>query len=121
MNNHTLDLVISRAGLVSRCYASDLISDHFAVHWLIKAHRPLRPTKWVSFRNLKLIDQVSFEEDLLAFLIISEMAKTLEDLLAQYQDGLSSLLDKHAPLIKRRFTIRPENPWAFLLKFEKTS
>jgi hypothetical protein len=65
-----------------------------------------------------LIDPVSFEEDLLALPIITEMANTLEELLAQYQDGLSSLLEKHAPLIKRRFTIRPENPWASSEIFE---
>ena len=71
VDNHTLDLVISRAGLVSRCYVSDLISDHFAVHWSIKAHRPLRPWKWVSFKNLKSIDSVSFEEDLLKLPMIT--------------------------------------------------
>ena len=118
VDNHTLDLVISRSGLVSRCYTSDLISDHFAVHWSIKAHRPLRPRKWVSFRNLKTIDQLSFEEDLLALPVITETADNLEDLLTQYHEGLSSVLDKHAPLIKRRITIRPENPWASSEIFE---
>jgi len=112
IDNHTLDLVISRSNLVSRCYASDLISDHIAVHWSIKAHRPLRPRKWVSFRNLKAIDTLSFEEDLLALPVITEAADNLEDLLTQYNEGLSSVLGKHAPLVKRRTTIRPENPWA---------
>jgi hypothetical protein len=118
IDNHTLDLVISRSNLVSRCYASDLISDHFAVHWSIKAHRPLRPRKWVSFRNLKAIDTLSFEEDLLALPVITEAADNLEDLLTQYNEGLSSVLHKHAPLIKRRTTIRPENPWASSEIFE---
>ena len=93
VDNHTLDLVISRSGLVSRCYTFDLISDHFAVHWSIKAHRPLRPRKWVSFRNLKTIDQLSFEEDLLALPVITETADNLEDLLTQYHEGL--LFDRY--------------------------
>ena len=48
------------------------------------------------------MDSVSFEEDLLKLPMITEMASTLEDLLAQYNEGLSSVLDRHAPLIKRR-------------------
>lgn len=42
MSGHTLDLVISRDtdNLLAYCFVAEPISDHFAVHWLIKANRP---------------------------------------------------------------------------------
>ena len=54
----------------------------------------------------------------MALPVITETADNLEDLLTQYHEGFSSVLDKHAPLIKRRITIRPENPWASSEIFE---
>ena len=33
------------------------------------------------------------------------------DLLAQYNTGLSSLLDQHAPIRTKCATLRPTNPW----------
>jgi hypothetical protein len=67
----------------------------------------------VLFRNLKSIDSLSFEEDLLALPILTEkeMASTLEDLITQENEGISSVLDRHVLLNTRRITIRPENPW----------
>ena len=67
VGGHVLDLVLSRAAdnFLSKCYVSDLISDHYAVHWYAKAHHLMRPVKAVQFRKLKSIDFASFCNDLL--------------------------------------------------------
>ena len=38
-------------------------------------------------------------------------ADNVDDLVHQYNNGLSSLLDCHAPLITRTVAVRPDNPW----------
>jgi hypothetical protein len=35
----------------------------------------------------------------------------LNSLLHQYNSGLAEILDKHAPLVQRKVTIRPDDPW----------
>jgi hypothetical protein len=52
LDGHTLDLIISRVDdiMVTRCSVSDLIEDHFAVHFFVKAHRQVRPPKKISYR-----------------------------------------------------------------------
>jgi len=62
VDGHRLDLIISRDSdnLVLDCAISDLISDHFAVRAFIKAHRPSRPRKKVTYRELNRIDEDRF-------------------------------------------------------------
>jgi len=40
-------------------------------------------------------------------------ADDLDSLDQQYNSGLAEVLDKHAPLVQRKVTIRPDNPWDF--------
>lgn len=54
INGHTLDMVLCGPGdkLVSTCYVSDLLSDHFSVISTVRAHRPFLPTRSISFRAI---------------------------------------------------------------------
>ena len=56
IHGHFLDLVLSRAHEkpIVDLFLSKLISDHFAVHWLVRAHRPSRPTKFSSGNSSQL-------------------------------------------------------------------
>ena len=112
-NGHTLDLVLSRTAdnLVLDCYVSDVLSDHSAVHWFARASRPARPRKAVTFRNLKSLDLDVFVTDLLNLQLFTAETDDVTTLLEWYNDGLTSVLNKHAPTQKRVFTIRPDNPW----------
>ena len=38
-------------------------------------------------------------------------ADDCDSILQQYSSGLAATLDKHAPVIKIKFPIRPDNPW----------
>jgi len=113
LDGHTLDLVIARDTdkVITDCSVSDLICDHFAVHTFVKAHRPPRPLKKITYRELNRIDEDRFLTDLLALPLFTSPASEINDLVSQYNSGLSSLLDAHAPLRSRVVTVKPANPW----------
>jgi hypothetical protein len=100
ISGHTLDLVISRSvdSLVLNCDVFDPLSDHYAVHWLANASRPVRPKKTVSLRNLKAIDMDRFATDLLCLPLLTDETDDIARLLDLYNAGLTEVLDKHAPL-----------------------
>lgn len=112
-SGHTLDLVLSLSSddSVADCYTSDPLSDHSVVHWVVRAHRPCRPFKPVSFRKLKSIDMDSFSADILDLPLFQAPSDDLEGLLLQYNTGLATVLDAHAPMVYRSFAVRPDNPW----------
>ena len=113
IGGHFLDLVLSRSSdnFLVDCSTFDFISDHHGIHWCAKAHRPLRPVKKVEFRKLKSIDFSSFCSDLLKLPLLTSPAGDCESALLQYNNGLACVLDSHAPMVKRCFTVRPDNPW----------
>jgi hypothetical protein len=113
LDGHTLDLVISRISdnVVCECMVSALIEDHFAIHTLIRAHRPVRPQKRITYRELDRIDADCFMSDLLSLSLFTDPSDDLNILLEQYNADLSLLLDKHAPERSKVITVRPANPW----------
>ncbi|EFX76829.1 hypothetical protein DAPPUDRAFT_322065 [Daphnia pulex] len=62
-------------------------------------------------RNLKAIDVEQFASDLLSLPLLTEESDDIVRLLEWYNTGFTEVLDKHAPLQKKVFTIRPDNPW----------
>ncbi len=110
---HTLDLVITREAdaLLADCFVSDYITDHAAVHCAVKVVRPVLPSKLVQFRKLNSIDMAKFTHDISSLPFCCSPADNVDDLVHQYNNGLSSVLDCHAPLISRTVAVRPDNPW----------
>ena len=51
-----------------------------------------------------------FMADLEAAPFVSSPADTVDELLSQF-NNLSAVLDKHAPLVRKRIVVRPDNPW----------
>ena len=88
-------------------------SDHFPVFTKLSINpTPLPPPTIHSFRRLHSIDTHSFLTDLTSSLLITHPPKSLGSLLISYNTTLSTLLDKHAPIItklSRRQT--KSNPW----------
>ncbi len=58
--------------------------------------------------RLKTIDVENFSRDL-AYLPLCVSPSDV--LLSQYNSGLVSVLDKHAPIIREIVGIHPDNPW----------
>ena len=114
MDDHTLDLVINKStdNLVSNTTVSDFLSDHGAVHCcrhLPKPH-PLRHP--IRYRNYADIDKQVLLGDIATSTTLGlDPANSAASLLEQYDTTLSTLLDKHAPVLTRTITIRPKVPW----------
>ena len=110
---HILDLVLSRSSddFVKSCSSAGLFSDQFSVLSCVRAHSPVRPQRNVSFRKLRSIDPNQFRSDLLSLPFCVSPSDDLNSLLHQYNSGLAEILDKHAPLVQRKVTIRPDDPW----------
>ena len=69
------------------------------------------PTKTVSYRKIKEIDRQSLRNEVAETKLCLNSPNTLHDLVDCYNSTLSSLLDGHAPLLTKRFKIRPFVPW----------
>ena len=114
---HTLDLVLSRSNerLVSSISVHDCdITDHYLITLSLNVRRHTVPTRRViTYRNWRKFDIDSFRNDLLLSNIMnSDMLNCLSDMNAlttEYNNTLSSLLHKHAPLLTKTVNFR-SNP-----------
>ncbi len=52
-----------------------------------------------------------FRHDILTSDLVTQPSLDLEARVCQYNKVLSELLDKHAPVIERSITLRPNAPW----------
>ncbi len=111
---HTLDLVFARPddGLISCVSVTSRISDHHAV---LECRLTICPllclTKRVLYRQLKSIDCDAVKQDILALPLLTTPETSLDGLVAQYNDGLALLLDKHEPVKMKSIVLRPSEPW----------
>ena len=87
------------------------VADHHAVQCLLNIASPPRPFKTVSFRSLKSIDIESFILDVSSLPLLQSPSNDLATLLQQYNVGLTSVLNKHAPMCTKSFPVRPTLPW----------
>ena len=110
---HTLDLVLARKvdDFVYDVSVGDFVSDHRLVTCLLRARSPSWPVSTVQVRSLKSINVESFMADIQDLPLIQSPADSLEGLVQQYDHGLRSVLDKHAPLRSKTVILRPTVPW----------
>jgi exonuclease III len=112
---HVLDLIITRSSVDSflkdTTVTDMLISDHFWVHCNILCSRPGNICKKVKYRKIKAINIDSFCEDIKASTLGNPINTDVSTLVNDYNRVLSELLNKHAPLKERNFTIRKDSPW----------
>jgi hypothetical protein len=119
---HTLDVVICRdsSNVVSNITVTDpglcnndgkLIKDHFAVCFTTTLLKPAPICKKVSFRKIRAINTDTFKADIMDSPQLCSTSGSVEDLVTAYNNGLLSLIDKHAPLRTKTIILRPNNPW----------
>ena len=110
---HTLDLLLTRSSdhSVSDVSTTQILpSDHAAIMCLLAIRKP-DPTKVViKTRKVGEIDIDTFRQDILDSELYTAPSTDLNQLVEQYESVLSNLLDKHAPLITRTITCRPNAP-----------
>ena len=118
-DNHKLDLVIGRSNenLVADFHVHDpIISDHFAIHCKLNSDRPPNPKKTVSYRKLRSVNTDAFRQDILSAELLSTNSSDLISLCSfafrsRDDDVISAIVDKHAPLVTKTITVRPNSPW----------
>ena len=113
MSGHMLDLVITQSvdNIVSNTVVSDFLTDHAAIHCNLHMAKPQPLRQTIQYRNYSAIDNEMFQADIEASTLCLDTATSAASLLDQYDDTMSSLLDKHAPLQTRTITVRPKVPW----------
>ena len=106
---NTLDVVIHRESdgiLVNTEVTQNLSSDHYCVIAKLKVSVPPTESTFREVRNLKLIDKNKFSEDLRTK--VSPIKCCSFD---QLNDILSSVLDDHAPIIRKKVRANKNDPW----------
>ena len=114
VKGHTLDLIITRdtSDIISPIqYHPPVMSDHNPLLFHLLSPKPPPVKKTISFRKIKNIDIEKFKQDLSVTPLITAPGTTLDTLVTQYLDTLSSLLDRHAPVITKEVHIQPHMPW----------
>lgn len=113
-SENTLDLIITEDNFMYDLIEPEdifYISDHSFVRSSIKINCDPIPKKTVSYRKLKSIDEDALESDLKSFVENSESIQDLDSLVKYYHDGLTQILDKHAPIITKLFAPKPKKLW----------
>lgn len=122
VRGHLLDLLITRSEsnlivnkpVVSDSFISDangnLSCDHYAISATLSCSKPKHKHQEISYRKLKNICLTEFHHDLESH-ISSKYEISGGSLVNIYNDGLSEVLNKHAPLVTKSFLVRPNPQW----------
>ena len=103
-----IELVLARASdrLVADVVVSQRLSDHNATQCSLNVSHPQRPFTIISFHPYSRIDIEQFVADLSSLPLIQQPASDLDDLVRKYDEGIASVLDRHAPVRTKRFLVR---------------
>lgn len=106
-HGHTLDLVLHRPIdniLYSTHVNGDLHSDHSAILFSLNVAKPVCEPITTVFRRINKIDRQALRDDL-------SVSLSANCSVAEYNETLKSILDRHAPLCQRKVSHRKFNPW----------
>ena len=112
-HSHTLDLLITREDdtVCNLSVEDNDISDHFNIDFCLNADKPKKPTNTIQYRKLRDINVEAFKEDIRVSSLHNRTFSCVEAMSKCYNETLSDILDKHAPLITKQVVIHPESPW----------
>ena len=113
IGGHTIDLVITKTddNIVNYISVGSLLSDHFAIHFNLNVGKPPPLREYVQYRKLKSVNHQQLDEDLQNSGPAHDSGDDVNQLVTQYNDQLSELLDIHAPMKKAKLVIKPRAPW----------
>ena len=114
IKGHLLDLIITRSNedIVDTIhYHPMLISDHAPLTFHILAAKPPAVRKAISFRKIRDINLKEFEKDILESDLVTCPSDDINELVKQYNRTLTSLMEKHAPIIRKDILVRQNTKW----------
>ena len=109
IHEHILDWVLYREDepiLRSCTVGHNVISDHFPLLCYLNITKPRQQPAFRVSRNIRAICRPDFKAD-----IAASVASLSEPTAAQLNEQLSSLLDRHAPAVRRKVPTRGPSPW----------
>lgn len=113
-SGHILDLIITRSNndiIISSPCTSLVLSDHSFVECKLDIPRPNLYVGEVHFRKLKEIDIETFKADISASELCNSTWSNATELAECYDNTLSTVLNKHAPMMTKTMVVRPRVPW----------
>ena len=114
IHGHSLDLMICSSGCnVLSISASDLISDLFSVvaNLHIPSNRSRTIPQTIKYRELQSINMEAFKADIQNSDLIRYPKTNATELAQQYDSVLHTLINLHAPLVSKKISLKPPNPW----------
>ena len=117
IKGHTLDLLFTNQPDPEKNWVTDVLihpdmpSDHFGISCIIGQDKPAKRTKTIKSRKLKGIVIDDLRLDIESSSLVCTPADNLENMCSQYEEVLTQLLDKHAPIKSRTVTDRTYAPW----------
>ena len=115
-DGHVLDLIITKSETrLSHLLVGDFLSDHAIITFSLDMRKPRLERLWTTCRLWKKFSKSEFEADLEASQLCIDVS-ALQDLSADelaelYDTTLSTLLDKHCPVVRTRQKFGPLTPW----------
>ena len=113
-SGNTLDLILTRSKdtlAVSEPCSSYFISDHCFVQAYLSRPKPKCIREIKKFRKLNKIDHDNFANDVTNIVTCATHIQDINELAEYYNSQLLKVLDKHAPIVEKRTTIRKSLPW----------
>ena len=87
------------------------ISDHRTITLQYKIKKPQVEKQKIQYRKIKDIDMDSFKADLTKLPVLQMKCNDIDILVEAYNRDMSSLLDKHAPLVTKDVLVKKHFPW----------
>ena len=91
--------------------SSHLVSDHHFIHAHLNIYKNKPKVNEVTYRKYKLINNITFKEELQKTLEVGHTTQDLRSLVNRYNSDLRKILDRHAPEKKRLVKITHKQPW----------
>ena len=114
-DGHILDWIVTRSDkktIVRSVSVEDLLlSDHFLVCFTTNMASPIAQKKEIQARNFKAIDMLSFRNCLSMSDLVRLPPSHVDQLVLLYNQTLSSLLTKYAPMTNKLVINRPDTFW----------
>ena len=85
--------------------------DHHQVYFDLSLGKPGRQRKHITFRQYKDFSLSDFKRDAVECVLDIPSAPDFNAAVEKYHSQLVSTLDKHAPLVSKQVTLRPDCKW----------
>ena len=111
-HGHTLDLFIEEGNslLITKVTRGHLVSDHHFIHAHLNIYKNKPKVNEVTYRKYKLINNITFKEELQKTLEVGHTTQDLRSLVNRYNSDFRKILDRHAPEKKRLVKITHKQP-----------